>query len=151
MYDKVLVPLDGSPVAEVVLSHAIQLALAFGSEIVLFQAISRPEGIYDYMAREIVSDDAAIASAIAEADAYLTRVATKLGEHGVKAIRQEVRIGGAADQIVDFAKEAGVNIIAMATHGRSGISRWVYGSVAEKVLRGASTPVLLIRAGAAAE
>ncbi|MBI2864814.1 MAG: universal stress protein [Chloroflexi bacterium] len=146
MYSKLLVPLDGSSTAEVVLPHVELLAHAFDSEVILFRAIAHPQGVTDDMGRQIISVDAAIDSALAQANTYLGEVAERLRAKGVKWISQEVQIGSPAELIIDYAKDAGVRIIAMATHGRSGISRWVYGSVAERVLRHATTPVLLVRA-----
>lgn len=145
MYDKVLVPLDGSSVAEVVLPHVELLGRDLGSEIVLFRVIPPPQGVIDEAGRQIISVDAAIDSAVGGATDYLRQVATGLKDKGVKSVAEEVVIGHPAEQIVDRAKD-GVDLIAMATHGRSGISRWVYGSVAERVLRHAVTPVLLVRA-----
>ncbi|MDO8672092.1 MAG: universal stress protein [Dehalococcoidia bacterium] len=145
MYSKVLVPLDGSSNAEVVLPHVEMLAQAFDSEVILFRAIPHPQGVTDEMGRQIITVDAAIDSAMSEAHSYLQEVAARLKNKGVKSIRHQVEIGNPAELIIDFANGSGVRIIAMATHGRSGISRWVYGSVAERVLRHATVPVLLVR------
>ncbi len=149
MYDKVLVPLDGSSVAEVVLPHVEELSVSCAGEVILFRVIPPPQGVYDEMGREIISDDAAIASATGLAKDYLEQIGESLKKKGVKSVKHEVRIGHPAEAIIDYAKEIHASLIAMATHGRSGVSRWVYGSVAERVLRGASTPILLIRATSA--
>ena len=61
------------------------------------------------------------------------------------SVRSEVLVGKAADEIVDYANKNPFNLIVMATHGRSGLSRWVYGSVAENVLLGVSSPIFLVR------
>jgi nucleotide-binding universal stress UspA family protein len=77
--------------------------------------------------------------------AYLDRVRQRLAATKVE-IETIVEVGGDAAAIIDYAHEHPVDLIVMATHGRSGLSRWVYGSVADKVLRGAEVPGLLVRA-----
>jgi nucleotide-binding universal stress UspA family protein len=76
---------------------------------------------------------------------YLNKVCKRLG-NGSNMIHKVVEIGPAAETIIDYAHEHPVDLIVMSTHGRSGLQRWVYGSVADKVLRAAGIPVLLIRA-----
>jgi nucleotide-binding universal stress UspA family protein len=67
-----------------------------------------------------------------------------LRDRGI-AVRSEVLLGQPAEEIIDYAKDQDADLIVMCTHGRSGLGRWIFGSVTEKVLRGAKTPVLVIR------
>ena len=75
---------------------------------------------------------------------YLSQVAARLEVGGLKVVIS-IRFGQPADEILTYAQELGCDMIVMSTHGRSGVGRWVYGSVADKVLRGSKIPVLLIR------
>lgn len=86
----------------------------------------------------------------AEVRSYLLQAAHSLTENGVK-ITPVVQFGKAADGLIDYAKNNGVDLIVMSTHGRGGIGRWFAGSVAERVLRGASVPILLVRCAECAD
>ena len=143
MYQKILVPLDGSAVAEVALPHAIQLAAMCHAEIVLLRVAFVPV---------FTSDDPAAAerAAVQESAAYLEQKTQDLQSPRDK-LSTQVRYGNAAEEIVEYAAHHGVSLIVMSTHGRSGIGRWLLGSTAEKVLRGSTVPVLLIRATRKAE
>jgi nucleotide-binding universal stress UspA family protein len=145
MYERILVPLDGSGLAEVALPYAEQLARRLGSQIYLIYVSESAEVPQHYIHRF-----------------YLQKVgeATKegagrtVGDSVAKSIKVEptVLVGHPAEEIVDYADKEDVSLIVMATHGRSGIRRWALGSVAEKVVRATSRPVALIRAkGAHAE
>ena len=81
-----------------------------------------------------------------DAHAYLEGIGQRLAERGL-TIRTDVRLEAAAEAILDLAVEQQADLIVMSTHGRGGLGRWVYGSVADRVLRGAAIPVLLVRAG----
>jgi nucleotide-binding universal stress UspA family protein len=85
-----------------------------------------------------------MASLRSEAERSLTGAKERLSKAGLKA-RVEVLFGRPAEKIIKYAAKEKVDLIAMSTHGRSGFSRWVFGSVAEKVLRAAALPILLIR------
>jgi nucleotide-binding universal stress UspA family protein len=80
-----------------------------------------------------------------ELNGYLQQVSTRVQAAGYQAVTA-IRFGQPADEIIAYATKSGCDLIAMSTHGRSGIGRWVYGSVADKVLRSSSIPVLLVRA-----
>jgi len=125
MYEKILVPLDGSELAEVALPYAEELATRLKTEVILFQEEMEPLK--------------------ASAQDYLEKVASGLEGKGITT-RSEVRVGTAADEIIKLADETGTGLVTMATHGRSGISRWALGSVADKVARSVKQPVALIRA-----
>lgn len=134
MYNKVLVPLDGSDIAEAILSQVEKLASKIGAQVILLEVL--PEsGVLPTTAHEEFS----------EARAYLDAIVQRLEGQGVKGTAA-IRFGKPAEEIVDYAQTHDVDLIAMSTHGRSGVGRWVFGSVAEKVLRGTSLPILLVRA-----
>ncbi|MGQ0600197.1 MAG: universal stress protein [Anaerolineales bacterium] len=143
MFDKILVPLDGSEAAEEALVPAFSLARHPGRQITLLR-IAPPEvsglnlmgGPSSARARDEFNQPA-------EAAAYLARVQERWAHNGVP-IETQVLSGAPAELIVTVAQQARVDLIVMSTHGRSGLSRLVYGSVAEAVLRGARTPLLLI-------
>ena len=153
MYEHLLVALDGSQAAERVLEHAEALAGQFGSTITLLRAT---------ISTEMVLAEAAPANAgigaipaiqdpepIVEADhasavEYLDNVAKRLRSSGC-TVNVETPQGPADQVIVDRAKDLGVSLILTSTHGRSGLGRVVFGSVADSVLRHAESPVLLVR------
>jgi nucleotide-binding universal stress UspA family protein len=142
MYKKILVPLDGSELARKGLEEAEKLAQTFGAEIVLFQVVpfmpiyGSPELVTPLIVDEKQKETAA---------RYLHNLAEEEKKKGFK-VTSMVKTGQqVAVEIIDFAKESGVDLIVMCTHGRSGITRWVLGSVAHKVLTRAETPILLLR------
>lgn len=141
MYEKILVPLDGSALAESVLPYVEALARSCGSEVVLLRVI-RPPGLYAPAEVEYAIDMDEVRAKVQE---YLEGVDTRLEEKGI-ASRWVLLEGPVADSIVDYAETEKVSLIAMCTHGRSGVGRWLYGSVAARVLEKAPCPVLLVRA-----
>ena len=84
---------------------------------------------------------------VREAEKYLDEIKARLAAKGIQRVETSVWYGPPASAIVEAAKVGKVDLIVMSTHGRSGIGRWVLGSVADRVLRGATSPVLLVRAG----
>jgi len=142
MYKKILVPLDGSELAKRGLDEAEKLANCFGAEIVLFEVVPF---MPIYGSPELVTPLIVDEKQKEAAEKCLVNLSEELKKKGFKATAV-VRTGQqVAVEIIDFAKESGANLIVMCTHGRSGISRWVLGSVALKVLTRAETPILLIR------
>lgn len=142
---RILVPLDGSTLAEEVLGTAAPLAERAGGELVLLQAVELPTYLYDgigyaYPAHELdlLRDDAV---------QYLEGLADKLRSTG-KRVSVVAEIGFAASTIADVAREQDIDLIAMATHGRSGLARLVLGSVATATLHQATVPILLTRPAA---
>jgi len=145
---KVLVPLDGSKVGEAALPHAEILAQALGAEIVLFQAVE-PMVVWPLYITSETAVEATIAKQGAEsrrnaAEKYLEHAREALKAKGLKA-SLVVDWGHPAERIIDYAAGNGIDLVAMPTHGRSGISRWVFGSVTDKVLHAGDTPVLVVR------
>lgn len=142
MYKKILVPLDGSPLAERALDQAIKLAKVFDSEIILFQVV---HFMPIYGSPELVAPLIVDEKQKEYAEKYMAKTTRETEDKGLK-VRSVVKTGQqVAVEIIDFAKENGVELIIMCTRGRSGISRWVLGSTAHKVLVRAETPILLLR------
>ncbi len=142
VYKKILVPLDGSELAKRALDEAEKLANCFGSDIVLFEVVPF---MPIYGSPELVTPLIVDEKQKEAAEKYLVNLSDELKKKGLKTTGV-VRTGQqVAVEIIDFAKESGADLIVMCTHGRSGISRWVLGSVALKVLTRAETPILLIR------
>ena len=144
MYKRVLVPLDGSKIAESALEHLKAVAIGCRvPETVLLTAIEpvqtgRPYGTSDEWLLDIQKKARKIA------EDYINEIAQKLGKEGIKAKTVIVQ-ARPADAILDYATDNGVDLVIMSTHGRSGISRWTFGSVADKVIRYSTVPVLIIR------
>ncbi|MCJ7703046.1 MAG: universal stress protein [Anaerolineales bacterium] len=142
MYNRILVPLDGSHLAEQALPHAIAIAERFQSELVLLQVsipLPRPPAT-----AEAALQRAEKARAVLVRE-YLERVAAGLQEHGITV--QTITIEGRPHlQIIQYAETSQIDLIVMCTRGQSGLSRWMMGSVSDRVARGADVPVLLVRA-----
>lgn len=144
MFKKILVPLDSSSMAEAALPLARSLAECFGAELIVLH-VNTPLAM-QYYAPEMLATVAELEqTARVEANTYLHHTAANLMDRGIKAsavLKDDVT---AANAILDYADHNSVDLIAMSTHGRSGIGRWLLGSVADKVVHGAKVPVLLVR------
>ncbi len=138
MFKKILVPLDGSKLAEKILPQVKELVKFSGAEVHLLKVV---------MSYEIdpKKDKEELKKLAGEAQEYLDQVAARLKKKGIQA-SAIVAYGKDAVQICDYASGKKCNLIAMSTHGRSGLSRWALGSVADKVLQCSSVPVMLFRA-----
>jgi len=142
MYKKILVPLDGSSLAEKALEQAEPLAKAFDSEILLFQVV---HFMPIYGSPELVAPLIVDERHKEFAEKYLAGLLKVMEGKGLK-VQAIVKTGQqVAVEIIDFAKGNRVDLIVMCTRGRSGISRWVLGSTAHKVITRAETPLLLLR------
>lgn len=149
MYAHILVPLDGSELAETALAHAEGLARKLGSRLLLVRVDNLPATLIGEVAPmegplppELIED--AIEAETEESKDYLTKTAQRLKDDGM-AVEWEVVEGDPAHAIVETAHQRGADLIAMATHGHSGLRRLVLGSVADSVVRGSHLPVLLVR------
>jgi nucleotide-binding universal stress UspA family protein len=148
MYGKILVPLDGSELAECVLPHVESIARGCGTQSVVFirvvEPFRLPGGYYGpgFSPEDITRIEA---DNKAGAENYLAKLVGRTKYDGV-TVQSKVIIGKPADSIAEYASKNAVDLITIATHGRSGISRWAWGSVADRVLRSACVPVLMIRA-----
>ncbi len=141
MYKKILVPLDGSPLAEAVLPHAEALAKSEGAEVVLLRVAITP-------AEDMFIHDPALGKNIIkeieeEAKQYMDTEVAKLRKDGVQ-VSGITRDGMITDTIMDMADETHADIIAMSTHGRTGVKRWLLGSVADRIVHYSHIPVMLI-------
>jgi nucleotide-binding universal stress UspA family protein len=149
MFKHLLIPLDGSSLAEQALPVAMALAARFDGAVTLLRVIQPPYvvtgiggSVYAELAlglREQIHE---------EAQTYLAAVRESLPTAAIEVRIQVAEGDPAADLILQMVDELEADTIVMSTHGRTGLSRWVFGSVAERVLRGAAVPVLLIRATA---
>lgn len=145
MYNKILIPLDGSDLAEQALAHGLAIAAHFNSQVYLVQVVMTPIAIaapYDisYEYNEKYRE-----SALNAANQYLGSIASGVDQKLEKQIHTRVIEGSVVDSLLDYIEFNGIDLVVMATHGRSGVSRWVFGSVAERILKAASCPVFLIR------
>lgn len=136
---RILIPLDGSALAESVLPAVRELARPFRAALTLIRVIP------PYLSPSVRPEEKVSAMDRAEVDAYLLTKQQAFQEAGM-GVEIVVRVGDPAQEILDCAEAGEVDVIALATHGRSGLNRWLLGSVAEKVLRGSAIPVLLYRA-----
>jgi len=156
VYGKILVPLDGSKLAEVVLPYVQELAQRFDSEVTLIHVVvPLSKLVAETMPATLEATGAGAAFGLEAASealkveqegarSYLAKVVKRLKGRQIK-VRAEIVEGVAGDAIVEYAHGHAMDLIAMSTHGRSGLRRLVFGSVADQVLRQAVTPVLLIR------
>lgn len=133
-----LVPLDGSTLAEGALPRAVEFAIASGARMLLLRATLA----HTYPGGDPIAAQLAV---IKEAEAYLAVVAARMKALGVRDVRTSVWYGAPAPAIIDATEFNHVDLIVMMSHGRSGLGRLVMGSVAESVLRGTTTPILLLR------
>ena len=142
MFRRALVPLDGSMVAEAIVPFILEIAGPLDMEVALLRVIVPTPPVVVGGGGGVVVDD--IEKIRATANEYLASVAAGLRARGVRASTQ-VRFGKAVAEILAGAQEADADLIAMTTHGRGGLGRLLFGSVAEAVLRQAEIPVFLMR------
>jgi nucleotide-binding universal stress UspA family protein len=151
MFKKILICLDGSELAEQILPYAEEQALHFNSKLVLIRVYSEPGFIglavpgFPGIPVETQNMGKQIQKEEQEAEKYLKTVADKLLKQRGLAADCVTVLGAAGEAIVNYAVENKIELIAIATHGRSGPGRMVMGSVADYVLHNAHLPVLLIR------
>lgn len=146
MLTKILVPLDGSAESEAVIPYVRELGSKLKAEIVLFESVPRIDHVYgaEMTVARVPYTDEEMEPLKAEAEVYLERVGNLLKDSGI-TLGTEVTIGDAAEEIIKLSDKIPVDMVAMSTHGRSGISRWSLGSVAIKVLHAGNTPLLLVK------
>lgn len=161
MYKKILVPLDGSKLAECALPYAEEIAVCCSTEEVTLISVtelltlrtSNPDIKEAYRSSERTDLSSGVDSEVIvsfgkkerQAERYLKRLVKALEAKGIRA-RSVVRIGNPAQEVVSFADQSGADLIVMSSHGRSGPSRWAYGSVADKIFRASCIPILMVRA-----
>ncbi len=150
MFQKILIPLDGSKLAECALPYAEELAKGCNTEEIVLVSVT--ERITGYQAIDDPSHPlgqrlapVGVGKKEKQAQRYLGKIAKALEAKGI-SVRTEVLIGNPAEEIAIFAKYNEIDLIVMSSHGRSGPSRWAYGSVADKTFRASCAPVLMVRA-----
>jgi len=146
-FKRALIPLDGSLVAEAILPAFLRLAHPLGMEVALVRVVVptvKPVPV-DEVLIQSAGAVPAIERMLEEANAYLRAVAATPAFEGLKVLTT-VRSGEAPHEIIVSAREVGADVIAMTTHGRTGLKRLLFGSVAEAVLRMADIPVFMLRA-----
>jgi len=142
MYKHILLPLDGSPLAEHALPHAIAVAEHFQSELTLLRVLTPlpiPPATSEAAQKRAEN---AIAIFVHE---YMERTAVRVQKHGIP-VNVIIIEGRPHIQITQYAETNQIDMIVMCTRGESGLSRWLMGSVSDRVMRGANVPVLMIRA-----
>jgi nucleotide-binding universal stress UspA family protein len=151
MYDKIAVPLDGSPLAECVIPHIEAIVRSPESEVQLITIIE-PVEIPTRGRMALTEEDLKAIHAEMEKDArtYLDEMAQRLARAGIKA-RPVIMQGKPAESLVEYVHNNGIDLLIMATHGRSGLTKLFWGSIAEKVIRAVNVPVMLIKAGPCAD
>jgi len=142
MEQKILVPLDGSALSERAIEPAEKIAKAIGYEMVLFRVVDTP--LERTPEAEPEQERRAASASIEKATTYLKGIASRIEEKGIKA-RIEVGVGNAHSAILAMADQEDVEFIIMSTHGRTGLSRVLMGSVAEKVVYTTERPVMLVK------
>ena len=141
MFDPVLVPLDGSLLAECVLPHVVAIARAFNAKVILLRVLekNRANGsaqLFDLLNWQIKKTEAKL---------YLEKISERLIKSQLR-IESTVLEGLVAESITEFAQSQGVKLIILSSHGRSGLSQWGISSVTQKIIFSAPTSVLIIRA-----
>ncbi len=147
MYKNIMVPMDGSKLAECVLPHVDLIANGCGTEKITFirvvEPVVLPVGIGgEYFNAQVMTEMEEFETSSAQS--YLDELKEKVN-YGKIAIEAKLLQGRAAESLIDYALSHKVDLIIIATHGRSGISRWVRGSVADHILHEASVPILMIQ------
>jgi len=135
--DRILVPLDGSGCAEMIFPKLEKLATELKASIALLRVA------YAHTFPGADPTDAEV-KVVREAEEYLRGIENRLKAKGFK-VDSHVRYGDDAEEILDHASQKDIDLIAMTTHGRSGVKRFLLGSVAEKILRHSPKPVFLVR------
>jgi nucleotide-binding universal stress UspA family protein len=135
--NKILVPLDGSEMAEAAITPAREMLETDSTLILVRAADARIMPGVDVIGAQI--------RVVREAEDYLADVKDRLEKTGVKRVETHVWYGPAAPAVVEAARVQSVDLIVMSTHGRSGLGRIIFGSVAESVLRGTRVPIFLVR------
>jgi nucleotide-binding universal stress UspA family protein len=145
-YRRALVPLDGSPFAESVLPLVADLAGSRGMDVVLLRVVEpAPMPVFDEAQKTLAHE---LVTRREDAEAYLAPIAGDLRDRGVR-VESRVGRGDAAREITRMTRETGADLIVMCTHGRTGVRRMVFGSVAGAVVHASAVPVLLLKPAAA--
>lgn len=143
--ESVIVPLDESALAEQALPHAVYLANALRLKVTPVRVTPTVDAYYRYAEYASADWDNAATQVDDQAASYLSAIRQKLQSQGVASVEERLLHGPPATAIADLARETKNNLVVMTTHGRSGLGRWVLGSVADRVVRNSGDPVLVVR------
>jgi nucleotide-binding universal stress UspA family protein len=141
MYDDILIPTDGSDSAELAARHGVVLAEAYGSRIHALSVVDERD--YD---GGVVDGETVVSEGRAAAEREARRAVESVADLVDSDVVTEVTFGVPSEAILAYAAEAGIDLVAMGTHGRTGVRRFIIGSVAEKVVRRADVPIVTVRA-----
>ena len=146
LISRILLPLDGSEAGEAVIPHIKELKSRLGAEVTLLEVVPagrhiRTVGGLDH----ILYPEQQVEAFKAEAREYLDKVAKRL-QKSKGEVKVEIRVGDVAREIMKFSEENDVSLIAISSHGHSGMTKWVFGSTAQKVIQTSNIPVLAVRA-----
>lgn len=137
MYKSILVPLDGSKLAEAILPEIEKVASCMRARIILLRVCRA----HVFPGKDPTEAEVEV---VRNAEKYLVTIAADLNTRGFD-VEVHVRYGDVAEEILSHSKRNEIDLISMSTHGRSGLGRWLLGSVAEKIVRHSEKPVLLLR------
>ena len=144
MYNTILVPLDGSKRAEAILRHVEELAQRYDAKVIFLHVVEQPPLIVEPEGPNIALHQQELERRIRQAGSYLAAIQGEFREKGIVA-RTRVVYGPVVEAIINAAEREGADLIAMASHGRSGLSQVFYGSVTAGVLHRVDRPLLLVR------
>ena len=142
-FKRIMIPLDGSELAEAAVDPALAIAESMGAEVVLFrvaQPIPRTQKLAEMP--DVYND--VVAATYREAEEYLEDIRGRLAYEQI-SIEYRPATEGVAQQILDYAAESDVDLIVLSSHGRTGIDRWIHGNVAHKILTGCTCSTLMVR------
>jgi len=142
----IVVPLDGSEVAESVLPTVLEMAKKLNMEIVLFRACNVPYSVFGGVRDHFAMVDELLGAIKGEARGYLEKKTEELKKQGANKVSYVLEQGTSADEIISLGRKTPDNLIAICTHGWSGVKGWVLGGITETVVRHSGDPVLVIRA-----
>jgi len=145
MYKHIMVPLDGSELAESALEHLVTIATNCKVPNVSLVRVVSPIQLFGTDDMPAVDVQKLEQGSMKVAEDYLVKQAELLQKKGLK-VKTQVIFGIVVDSLLDYADQNNVDLVIIATHGRSGLSRWAWGSVADKILRSAKVPVFMVRA-----
>lgn len=153
MYNRILVPTDGSKPATEAAEHGFTLAKQFGATVHILYIIevgdSRTLNTYGGIDASLLSEDG-MASIEKEAAEVVERLETRANELGIETVT-EIEQGSARQDIINYVSDHDIELIVMGTHGRSGVERFLLGSVTERVIRTADVPVFVVRSNSTSE
>jgi nucleotide-binding universal stress UspA family protein len=144
MYKKILIPLDGSKRAEAILPHVEEMAQRYKSEVIFFRVVEHPPVVTTPGQPDMTHPGKVIEQRKEEAELYLKKLQGEFEQKGIQA-SIAVQQGTIVKAIINEAERRSVDLIALASHGRSGLGQVFYGSVAAGVLQRVDRPLLLIR------